>query len=52
MGDGGLIISACCSGLGARREWWAGCGEERRAASGTGSILCSTALSAYDEKSQ
>ena len=48
MGDGGLIISACCSGLGARRERWAGCGEERRAASGTGSIVCSIALSAYD----
>ena len=52
MGDGGLIISSCCLGLGAGRERSAGSGEERCAASGTGSIVRSLALSAYDEKSQ
>ena len=52
MGDGGLIISSCCSGLGASRERWAGPDGEACAASGTGSIVCSIALSAYDAKSQ
>ena len=48
MGDGDLITSSCCLGLGAGKERWAGSGEERCAASGTGSIVCSIALSAYD----
>ena len=52
MGDCGLIISSYWLGLGAGKERWAGSGEERCAASGTDSIVCSIALSAYNEKRQ